>query len=87
MSSKSEIEETGMFDDELYEGPKERQGFEGAASGGIKDTRERKQTMKGREHKKETLEKRRRTCSSYLQKHLDSIREPLDCDEPPWASL
>ena len=84
MSSKSEIEETGMFDDELYEGSKERQGFEGAA---IKDTRERKQTMKGREYKKETLEKRRRTCSSNLQKHLDSIRELLNCDEPPWASL
>ena len=56
-------------------------------SGGIKDTRERKQTMKGREYKKETLEKRRRTCSSNLQKHLDSIRELLNCDEPPWASL
>ena len=46
MSSKSEIKETSMFDDELYEGSKELQGFEGAASGGIKDTRERKQTMK-----------------------------------------
>ena len=57
MSSKSEIEETGMNDDELYEGSKERQEFEGAASGEIKDTRERKQTMKGREYKKETLEK------------------------------
>ena len=87
MSSKSEIEETGMNDDELNEGSKERQEFEGAASGEIKDTRERKQTMKGREYKKETLEKRRRTCSSNLQKHLDSIRELLNCDEPPWASL
>ena len=77
MSSKSEIEETGMNDDELNEGSKERQEFEGAASGEIKDTRERKQTMKGREYKKETLEKRPRTCSSNLQKHLDSIRELL----------
>ena len=63
------------------------QEFEGAASGEIKDTCERKQTMKGREYKKETLEKRRRTCSSNLQKHLDSNRELLNCDEPPWASL
>ena len=87
MSSKSEIEETGMNDNELYEGSKERQEVEGAAYGEITDTRERKQTMKGREYKKETLEKRRRTCSSNLQKHLDSIRELLNCDEPPQASL
>ena len=81
MSSKSEIDETGMNDDELYEGSKERQEFEGAACGEIKDTRERKKTMKGRE----TLEKRRRTCSSNLQKYLDSIRELLSCYEPPLA--
>ena len=87
MSSKSEIEETGMNDDELYEGSKERHEFEGTASGEIKDRCERKQTMKGREYKKETLEKRQRTCSSNLQKHLDSIRELLNCDEPPQASL
>ena len=87
MSSKSEIEETGMKDDELYERSKERHEFEGVASGKIKDRCERKQTMKGREYKKETLEKRRRTCSSNLQKHLDSIRELLNCDEPPRASL
>ena len=37
MSSKSEIEETGMNDDELYEGSKERHEFEGTASGEIKD--------------------------------------------------
>ena len=42
---------------------------------------------KGNKRWKETLEKRRRTCSSNLQKHLDSIRELLNCDEPPWASL
>ena len=52
MSSKSEI---GM-NNELYKGSKERREFEGAAFGEIKDTRERKQTIKGREYKKEMLE-------------------------------
>ena len=33
MSTKSEIEVTGMNDDELVEGAKERQEFEGWASG------------------------------------------------------
>ena len=84
MSSKSEIEETGMNGDELYEGSKDRQEFKGAASGEIKDTRERKQTMKGREF---NARKKGRTCSSNLQKHFDSIQELLNCDEPPWASL
>ena len=63
MSTKSEIEVTGMNDDELVEGAKERQEFEGSASGEIKDTCRRKQMQKRREYKKERLEKRQRTCS------------------------
>lgn len=35
MSAKLEIEVTGMNDDELVEGAKERQEFEGSASGEI----------------------------------------------------
>ena len=47
MSSKSETEETAMNDDELNEGSKERQEFEVAASGEIKDTRERRTMAAG----------------------------------------
>lgn len=63
MSTKSQIEVTGMNDDELVEKAKERQEFEGSASSEIKDTCRRKQMQKGREYKKETLDKRHRTCS------------------------
>ena len=44
-------------DDELVEKAKERQEFEGSASSEIKDTCRRKQMQKGREYKKETLDK------------------------------
>ena len=52
MSTKSEIEVTGM-NDELVEGAKERQEFEGWASSETKDTCRRKQMQKRREYKKE----------------------------------
>ena len=51
MSTKSEIEVTGM-NDQLVEGAKERQEFEASASDETKDTCRRKQMQKGREHKK-----------------------------------
>lgn len=52
MSTKSEMEVTGMNDDQLVEGAKERQEFEASASGETKDTCRRKQMQKGRKHKK-----------------------------------
>lgn len=52
MSTKSEIEVTGMNDDQFVEGAKERQEFKASASGETKDTCRRKQMQKGREHKK-----------------------------------
>ena len=57
MSTKSEIEVTGMNDDQLVVGAKERQEFEASASGDTKDTCRRKQMQKGREHKKKHQKK------------------------------
>ena len=96
MSNASEIKSTGTsYNDlvgELVEGnatkpTEEYQTSEGAASAGIRDTRERKQTKIGREYRKELLEKKQKVCNSKLQKHLDKIRELLKRDESPWVSL
>ena len=96
MSNASEIKSTGTsYNDlvgELVEGnatkpTEEYQTSEGAASAGIRDTRERKQTKIGREYRKELLEKKQKACNSKLQKHLDKIRELLKRDESPWVSL
>ena len=92
MSSKStEKEEIETYKDELVEekttNSKECQEFEGAASGEIKDSRQRKPTEKGREYKKDLLDSKQRACSSKLRKELDKIKELLDRDQPPWVSL
>ena len=92
MSSKStEKEEIETNKDELVEekttNSKECQKFEGAASGEIKDSRQRKPTEKGSEYKKDLLDSKQRACSSKLRKELDKIKELLDRDQPPWVSL